>query len=283
MRPSVFFLIIDRVCNTSWLCRNKLSILFILVATLPLASATSSDKPDLLARNACTSSGGWVTDVLVVTTSVRVLDWVHGTPTNLWPAVALHPVLVVGTTSLQHRLVEATATSHDTDGGTAGLLHPLLGARRQMDLGTGLLHIVSDDGAVVARAASNHTTVTRAGLDVADDSTLRHRHDWESVANDELGLLAAVDELPGVAALHSWEQLLLELVCASIVKVSLDQRCATARIVDDVLHDTLHETIALAVVEHTKLGSSLAAPVVGLEDGTTALTLTTDDTTHPIR
>merc|ERR1711988_217587 len=174
MRPSAFILIIGRVCNKAWLCRNKSSILVILVATLPLASATSSDKPDLLARNGCTSSGGWVTDVLVVTTSVRVLDWVHGTPTNLWPAVALHPVLVVSTASLQHGLVKATAASDDADSSPASVLHPLLGTGRQTNLGAGFLDVLGDDGAVVPRATGDNTTVTRFALEVADDRPLGH-------------------------------------------------------------------------------------------------------------
>jgi hypothetical protein len=44
--------------------------------------------------------------------------------------------------------------------------------------------------------------------------------------------------------------------------------------VNDVLHDTLNEPIALAVVEHTELGGTLAGTGVRFEDGPTALTLT---------
>merc|ERR1712178_22584 len=256
MRPSALFLIrSSRVLLHGSRLARRLLVLVILATTLPLSSATSGDKTNLLARHTGAGSGGWVTDVLVVTTSVRVLDRVHGTATDLWPAVALDPVLVPGTASLQHRLVEATATGNNADGGTAGVLHPLLGARWETNLGTRLLNIVGDDGAVVARAAGNDATVARLGLHVGDD-------------------------LPGVGALHGWEQLLVDLVGAGIVEVGLDERGATARIVNDVLHDTLNEPIALAVVEHTELGGTLAGTGVRFEDGPTALTLTANNTTH---
>merc|ERR1712178_92793 len=260
MRPSALFLIrSSRVLLHGSRLARRLLVLVILATTLPLSSATSGDKTNLLARHTGAGSGGWVTDVLVVTTSVRVLDRVHGTATDLWPAVALDPVLVRG---------------------TAGVLHPLLGARWETKLVARLLNIVGDDGAVVARAAGNDATVARLGLHVGDDHTLRHGHHWQSVANDELGLLSAVDDLPGVGALHGWEQLLVDLVGAGIVEVGLDERGATARIVNDVLHDTLNEPIALAVVEHTELGGTLAGTGVRFEDGPTALTLTANNTTH---
>merc|ERR1711924_378949 len=84
-----------------------LVLLVVLVATLPLASATGGDEANLLPRHASASGGGGVTDVLVVTTTVGVLHWVHGAATNLGPAVALDAVLVEGTASLHHGLVGA--------------------------------------------------------------------------------------------------------------------------------------------------------------------------------
>jgi len=220
------------------------------------------------------TSGGWVTDVLVVTTSVRVLDGVHGAATDLRPAVALDAVLVVAAASLKHRLVWTATTGNDTDSRTAGVLHPLLGSRWETDLGAGLLDIVSDESAVVARATGNDATVTRAHLQVGDDGTLRHRLYRQSVANDQLGFLAAVDELTGVHALHSGEQLLVEFVRACIVECSPHERSTSARIVNDLLHDALNEAITLAVVDSTELGGSLAIFVVRSENRSTALTLT---------
>jgi len=221
-----------------------------------------------------------VANVLVVTTSVRVLHRVHGTATDLRPAVALDTVLVVCAASLQHWLVETTTTGNNANGSTAGVLHPLLGARRQTDLGALLVDILCDDCAVVAGGTSNHATVTRADLAVGDHGTLRHGYAREGVSSDELGSLSAVEELASVCAFDCWHKLLVELVGASIVEVNLSERSATARVVDDVLHDSLEETGALTEVKDAELGSTLAVAVVRLENRSTAFTLASDNATH---
>ena len=52
--------------------------------------------------------------MLMVTTTVGMLNGVHGHTSHNGPAVALSLVLVVRTTGLQDRLVDTTATSNDT-------------------------------------------------------------------------------------------------------------------------------------------------------------------------
>jgi len=166
---------------------EKENLILELVTSLLLTSTTGGDETDLLARNVVATGSGWVTNVLMVTTSVRVLDRVHGTTTDLRPRVPLDAVLVVGTTSLKERLVETTATGDDTDGGTTGVLDPLLGAGWETELGAGTVDILGDEGAVVAGGAGDDATVTRADLKVGDDGTLREGGHWESVASNELG------------------------------------------------------------------------------------------------
>merc|ERR1711924_171019 len=179
-------------------------------------------------------------------------------------------VLVVGTASLEHGLVHTTTPSHDADSSTAGVLDPLLGARGETDLGASLVHVVGNDRGVVARAP----------LHVGDDGTLRHGLERHGVADHELGLSSAVDELARVGTLHGREKLLVKLVLASVVEMSTDERCATAGIMDDVLHDTLDEADALTEVEHTQLGGTLASTHMRFENGSATLTLAPDNTTH---
>ena len=57
--------------------------------------------------------------MLVVTTTMGVLHRVHGDTADLGPAISFHPVLVIRPAGFQHRFVEASTTSNDTNGGTA--------------------------------------------------------------------------------------------------------------------------------------------------------------------
>jgi hypothetical protein len=60
-------------------------------------------------------ASGRETNVLVVTTSVRMLDWILGHTSYLWPAVTLDSVLVVGVTGLEKGLVGTATSSNDTN------------------------------------------------------------------------------------------------------------------------------------------------------------------------
>merc|ERR1719152_47434 len=86
-----------------------------LLAAAQLASAARGDQADLLAGHGVAANGRRVANVLVVTTTVWVLDGVHGDATRLRPRVALGLVLVERTASLEHRLVDAATAGNDAD------------------------------------------------------------------------------------------------------------------------------------------------------------------------
>ena len=90
-----------------------------LDTTTHTSSTTSSNETDLLSGAGASATSGRLTNVLVVTSSVRMVDRVHAHTSDLRPLVALHSVLVVAATSLQHRLVHTTTSSHNTDHSTA--------------------------------------------------------------------------------------------------------------------------------------------------------------------
>uniref|UniRef100_A0A0D9Y0J5 Uncharacterized protein n=1 Tax=Leersia perrieri TaxID=77586 RepID=A0A0D9Y0J5_9ORYZ len=102
-----------------------------------LASETTSppctNETGLLARRSITSDSGGVTNVLVVTSSVGMIDRVHGHTTHLRPAVPLHPVLVVGVPCLEHWLLSPASAGNLADHGTAAAGDNLLGTRGELD------------------------------------------------------------------------------------------------------------------------------------------------------
>lgn len=170
--------------------------------------------------------------MLVVTTTVGMVDGVHGNTTSLGPAVALDSELVLGTRGLccgvsnqiytnsnlvehtKEGLVGTTATSDDTDHTTGAGLDDLLGTRGELDTGLALVRVVADNGDVVAGGAAESSTVTDLLLDICDDGTLGHLTDGKDVADSQGSALADVDELASVHALVGDEGLgdLLELV-----------------------------------------------------------------------
>ena len=165
----------------------------------------------LLTSGSGTRDGGGLTNVLMVTTTVRMVNGVHSNTTSTGPVVTLGLGTEVGTTSLQEGLVNTTTTSNDTNGSTRGRGDDLLGTRGHAETGLAVF-TVTDDSSVVTRGTGKSTTVTSLLLDVADNGTFGHRREGQDVTNVQGSLLTAVHELTGVHAFSGNESLGAKLV-----------------------------------------------------------------------
>ena len=205
--------------------------------------------------------------MLMVSSSVRMVDGVHSNTTSAGPVVTLGLELVVRTAGLEQRLVDPSTTSDDTNGSASVTRDGLFGTRGETNAGLVVVGAVADNGGVVARGAGKSTTVADLFFNVADNGTFRASGDGENVANVEGCLFAAVDEGAGVHALGGDEGFRTELVPVGIPEDDTSEGGATTGVVDDVLHDTTNVTIALGKVEVTQTGGVLVVVGVRFEDG----------------
>lgn len=155
----------------------------------------------LLSGNSVAGDGGSLSDMLVVTTSVGMIDGVHGNTTGLGPHVALGLVLVHSARSLEEGLVGTGTTGNDTDHTTSLGRDDLLGSGGKLDAGLAGIGVVTNDGNVVTGRPSKRTTITSLLLDIGDNGSLGHGAERENVADGQRGLLSGVDELSSVHAL----------------------------------------------------------------------------------
>lgn len=158
-----------------------------LLAARDTTRTTGGNETDLLTRRSVPPDGRGVTDVLVVTTTVRMVHRIHGHTTDTRPAVLLGLVLEVGTTSFEDGLVDPATTGNNAHHGARVGGDGLLGTRRKLDSGDTLVGVVRDEGGVVARGTGEGAAITRPGLDIANDGTLGHLAYGENVADRELG------------------------------------------------------------------------------------------------
>merc|ERR1719443_1039023 len=259
---------------------TSLILLLVLLSTTDSSGPAGGDETDLATSRRSPPDGGGLANVLMVTTTVGMLDRVHGHTTDLGPAVPLDLVLVVRAAGLQDGLVDTTAAGDDADGGAVGRGDDLLGAGGQLDPGPLGVGVVGDHDGVVAGGTGDTAAVAGLLLKVGDDGTLGHLSNGHDVSDGELRLLSAVDELSSVDTLGGDKELLAGLVPVRVTEVDDGEGSATAGVVDDVLHHTLNVSIPLGVVDRPELGSSLAVLHIGPEDGPCSLPLSTDDTTH---
>ncbi|WVZ10499.1 hypothetical protein V8G54_015029 [Vigna mungo] len=99
-------------------------------------------------------------------------------------------------------------------------------------------------------------------FNVADDGTLGDRSEGQDVANNEGGLLAAVEELPSVETFRGDEEFRLLLVAERMAECNLGKWSATTGIVDNVGDYSLQVAVAFAEIEAAKPRRTLA--VVGV-------------------
>jgi hypothetical protein len=110
-------------------------------------------------------------------------------------------------------------------------------------------------------------TVTHLLLDVGDDGTLGNSAQRQDVADSQSSVLASVDELTGVQALVAAQKLVLDhsqnsvslyirneglgaqLVAVWVAELDLCERCASAWVVDDLLHNTTNVAMSLSLFQ----------------------------------
>ncbi|CAD6208436.1 GSCOCG00003449001-RA-CDS [Cotesia congregata] len=164
------------------------------------SSTTCSNKTDFTTSASSTFDCGCFTNVLMVTSSVRMLNWVHSNTTNLRPAVPLDLVLVVRTPGFQDRLVNTSTTSNDTNHSSVVGGNNFFCSRWKLYTSLFTVGVVGDDSGVVSGCTGKSATVSGLFFKITYYCSFGHSSDRHNVANLECGFFAAVYELPGVHA-----------------------------------------------------------------------------------
>ena len=217
--------------------------------------------------------------MLVSTTTVWVIDWVHSDTSDDWPSLPLGAVLVGDIAGLKEWLLEPTTTSDNTDASPAGVSEDNLPAGWEFDSGVAIV-CVCDDSAGIARAPAITATVTWVVFDVANFGTFWDLADWHDVTDVEGGSWAAGDNLTSVDTFWGDNKGALETSGFGLLENKLGKWGTTAWVVDDILHDTGDLSRTLGGVNWAELGSTLAVVGVSLENITLTLTLSSNDVTH---
>jgi len=107
-------------------CVNRSSVFLQLVlggdgllGTTKTTSAAGGNETDLGSLRGVAADSGRMSDMLMISSSVRMLDGVHGNSSNFRPLVTLDAVLVVSTSGLEDRLLGSSSSGDDSDHTTA--------------------------------------------------------------------------------------------------------------------------------------------------------------------
>jgi len=218
--------------------------------------------------------------MLLVTTTVGMVDGVHGDTTDLGPSVSLCAVLVVSSAGPEEGLIGSLATSDDTNHTSAGAKDGLSDTGRKSDSGFLTILGVTDDDSGGAGSAGEAASVSELGLDVGDDGTFGHGVYGQDVADGKRSFVSTVDEHSSVHAFNSDEVLSALLVFVLVSEHDLGEGGTSTSVVDDVSHDTLDVAGSLGEVEGSEAGGGNSLAGVRLENGRATVTLGSDNFSH---
>ena len=135
-------------CFPRWAHARSRSVLLLekkLASSSNGSSSLSGNETAFLTAGSVSSCGCGVTNVLMVTTTVRMLDGVHRNTSHSWPVSLLGVRSVVGGVGAEHRLVSSLTTGANTNHGSAASKDRLANTRWESDAGLLAVFGVTDD------------------------------------------------------------------------------------------------------------------------------------------
>jgi len=217
-------------------------------------SSTGGNQTSLLTSRGVSSNSSGVTDVLMVTTSMGMLNGVHSNTSNSWPPLVLRLGLEVGSVCLKEGLVSSLSAGNDADHASAGSLDGLSDSRWELDSGLLSIFRVTNNNDRGTRSSSEGATVSEFGLEVGDDSAFGHRVNWENIAYLEGCFGSGIDELSSVHSFNSDEIRSTMLVFVLVSENNLGKRSSSARVVYNVLNNALNVPASFGKVQSSESG-----------------------------
>ena len=125
--------------------------------------------------------------MLMVTTTVRMLNRVHGNTSNSWPVVSLSLGLEPGVGSLQQWLIGSLSAGNHTNHSSAVSEDGLSGSGWKLDPSLlSIIEVTDDDGGGTG-GSGERSSVSEFGLTVGDNSAFWQGVHGDNISNSELG------------------------------------------------------------------------------------------------
>ena len=170
--------------------QSSSSLAFLLKKLASTSDDTSSlggDETTLLTAGSVSSGRSGVTHVLMVTTTVRMLNGVHSNTSNSGPVSLLGVSLVVGAVGSEEGLVSSLTASDDADHSSATTNNGLTDARWESNSSLLTILGVTDDDGGGAGSTGKGAAISELGLTVGNDGTFGHHINGEDVTHGEGG------------------------------------------------------------------------------------------------
>jgi len=270
----MMFVVFKRTLQSSLILLDDLS------SSSNETSSSSGNKTSFLTSGNISSNCGWVTNMLMVTTTMRMLNRVHCYTSNSRPVVSLSSSFEPWVGSLQERLIGSLSSSNNSNHSSAASKDGLSGSGWKSDSSFLTVIGVTNNDSWGSGSSSEGSSISHLTLAVGDNSSFWHRLDWKNITNREWSLGSGVNKLSSVHSFDSDEVLNSLLVSVCISEDNFCKWGSSTWVMNDILDNSLNVSFSLNVVESSE--SSWSNSVCGsrLENHTTTVSLSSDASTH---
>lgn len=221
--------------------------------------------------------------MLMITSSVWMVNWVHSDSSNNWEVFSLSLMSPVLSTSLKNRLFISTSSSNDSDHGSRLAVNSLSDTRRKFDSGLETILRVGNDSHERSRSSSELSIISFSKLNIGNKGTLRDLTNRQNVTNLKSGFFSTENSLSGKHAFNSQVQFLDFLIVIRIFELDSGNRSTSAWIVEDLLDNTFNKSVSLLVVEVLISNFSESSEGMSLVDRVgSSLSLRSDGSSHSV-
>ncbi len=182
--------------------------------------------------------------MLVVTTSVRMVDGVHSDTTYSWESLSESLELVEKGSGLHDWLLVSSSTSNDSNGSSAETGNGFSGSWWKSDSGSAAIIWMSNNGCVSSWASGVSSLVSNGGLNVADGCTFWDSVDWKDVTGWDGGLSSAEQVLSWVCSFSSEEIFGVVLVFIWVSEIDFKEGTSSSWVVKDSSDDSLDVSLS---------------------------------------
>ncbi len=159
----------------------------ILSTSSDETSSSGGNETDLFTTRGFSAHCWRVTDMLLITTTMRMVHWVHGHTSDSWPgSSSLCLPSVVWVACLADWLVSSSTTGDDSDHSSAVSWHGSSGTWGKSYSWFSAVFRVTDNSRVGAWSSGEGASVTSLTLAVWNNGSFRESVNGQDIANREL-------------------------------------------------------------------------------------------------
>lgn len=141
-------------------------------------SSSSGDETDFLSMRGISANSGRMTNMLLVTTTMRMIYGIHSHSSNSWPASPLRFVFVILATSLANWLIGSSTSSTNSYHSSAIPWNGSSAATWESNSGLSSIISVTDDNSWCSTCSCERSSVSCLSFTIWNDSSFRKEVHW---------------------------------------------------------------------------------------------------------